>query len=145
MDSLHTLWERSHQHQRSPQSETTIGPPGYASLHCSHDASHRLRRLRVRKENRNMQTGTSRLREPRSMVGNLADALCDTAPRTFQPDTPADSPTTTRRSSWLERLDNWFWRSELREREAWLAQARDIHDLEQRLAQANNHVGSRFY
>jgi hypothetical protein len=37
------------------------------------------------------------------------------------------------RRSWLDRLDNWFWKQEMKRREAYLAQSSDIFDLEQRM------------
>jgi Protein of unknown function (DUF3563) len=37
------------------------------------------------------------------------------------------------RGSWLDRLDTWFWKRELKEREAFLAQSLDICDLEHRM------------
>jgi len=33
----------------------------------------------------------------------------------------------------FDRLDNWFWRQAQRDREAYLAGARDIYELEQRI------------
>jgi hypothetical protein len=35
--------------------------------------------------------------------------------------------------SWLERLDKWFWKQEMKRREAFLAKSVDIFDLEQRM------------
>jgi len=35
--------------------------------------------------------------------------------------------------SWFDRLDTWFWRQELKSREAFLAQSADIVELEQRM------------
>jgi len=35
----------------------------------------------------------------------------------------------------LDRLDHWFWQQEQRQREAYLAQASDIYDLERRMRQ----------
>jgi hypothetical protein len=35
--------------------------------------------------------------------------------------------------SWMDRLDRWFWTLEQKQREAYLAQAVDIVDLEQRM------------
>jgi hypothetical protein len=35
--------------------------------------------------------------------------------------------------SWLDRLDIWFWKQELKEREAFLARSIDIFDLERRM------------
>jgi hypothetical protein len=34
---------------------------------------------------------------------------------------------------WLDRLDTWFWKQEMKRREAFLAQSTDIFDLEQRM------------
>jgi hypothetical protein len=33
----------------------------------------------------------------------------------------------------LDRLDTWFWKQEMKEREAFLAKSTDIFDLEQRM------------
>ena len=35
--------------------------------------------------------------------------------------------------SWLSRLDTWFWKQEMKRREAFLAQSADIFDLERRM------------
>jgi len=51
----------------------------------------------------------------------------------------ADSP------SILERLDRWFWRQQLRERELYLSGAQDIFDLEDRIRRLERSVGSRYY
>ena len=48
-------------------------------------------------------------------------------------------------SSFLERLDRWFWRQQLREREAYLSGARDIFELEDRIRRLERSVGSRYY
>ena len=34
---------------------------------------------------------------------------------------------------WLDRLDTWFWKQEMKSREAFLARSTDIFDLEQRM------------
>ena len=34
---------------------------------------------------------------------------------------------------WLDRLDAWFWKQDMKRREAFLAQSTDIFDLEQRM------------
>lgn len=39
----------------------------------------------------------------------------------------------TRSASVFDRLDHWFWQQAQRDREAYLAGARDIYDLEQRI------------
>jgi Protein of unknown function (DUF3563) len=48
--------------------------------------------------------------------------------RAFAPAKPS-----AKRSSWLDRLDNWFWKQEMKSREAFLAKSIDIFDLEQRM------------
>lgn len=42
------------------------------------------------------------------------------------------------RRSWLDRLDDWLWNQELKSREAFLAQATDLVDLEQRMRWLEN-------
>ena len=34
---------------------------------------------------------------------------------------------------WLNRLDNWFYRQQVKQREAYLAQSQDIFELEARI------------
>lgn len=36
-------------------------------------------------------------------------------------------------SSWLDRLDSWFWKQEMKRHEAFLAQSTDVFDLERRM------------
>jgi len=48
-------------------------------------------------------------------------------------------------SSFLERLDRWFWRQQVREREAYLSGAQDIFELEERIRRLERSVGSRYY
>jgi Protein of unknown function (DUF3563) len=38
-----------------------------------------------------------------------------------------------RLSRWLNRLDNWFYRQQVKQREAYLAQSQDIFELEARI------------
>jgi hypothetical protein len=51
----------------------------------------------------------------------------------------------TRSPGLLERLDRWFWRQQVRDREAYLAGARDIFELEERMRRLERSVGSRYY
>ncbi len=37
------------------------------------------------------------------------------------------------RRGWLDRLDTWFWKQEMKDREAFLAKSIDVFDLEQRM------------
>ena len=54
--------------------------------------------------------------------------LLDADKRTRKESTPR-----VRSRSWLERLDSWFWKQEMKRREAFLAKSVDIFDLEQRM------------
>jgi hypothetical protein len=51
----------------------------------------------------------------------------------------------TRTPGIFERIDRWFWRQQLREREAYLAGAQDIFELEERIRRLERSVGSRYY
>ena len=44
---------------------------------------------------------------------------------------PADASARVR--GWLDRLDLWFWKREMKSREAFLAQSIDVFDLERRM------------
>jgi hypothetical protein len=44
---------------------------------------------------------------------------------------PGDA--STPRGSWVTRLDAWFWKQDMKRREAYLAQSADIFDLERRM------------
>jgi len=45
----------------------------------------------------------------------------------------AFADTVSKRRRWLDRLDTWFWKQEMKSREAFLARSTDIFDLEQRM------------
>ena len=51
----------------------------------------------------------------------------------------AAAPSRPPRLGLLDRLDGWFTRQEQRQREAYLAQAQDIHDLERRMLHLERH------
>jgi len=76
----------------------------------------------------------------------LADALMFGALRT--PSTDIYGTYSARTSAprpprkWLERLDDWLARQRQREREAYLGEAKDIFDLEQRIRRLER---SRYY
>jgi hypothetical protein len=57
---------------------------------------------------------------------------------------PAAEPEQPHRG-WLERLDHWFWKREQQEREAYLAAATDIYDLEVRIRNLERGTRSRHY
>lgn len=63
----------------------------------------------------------------------------DDAPRERLP-----RQTNTRPGGLLDRLDHWFWRQAQREREAYLAGARNIYELEQRIRRLERFPGSRY-
>jgi hypothetical protein len=58
---------------------------------------------------------------------------------------PARAKRSEVRPGILERLDRWFWQQEQREREAYLAKAQDVYDLEERIRRLERSVGSRYY
>ena len=41
--------------------------------------------------------------------------------------------TVSKPRGWLDHLDTWFWKQEMKRREAFLAQSADIFDLERRM------------
>jgi hypothetical protein len=47
--------------------------------------------------------------------------------------TPLPAKVERPKQSWMDRLDRWFWSLEQKRRDAYLAQAVDIVDLEQRM------------
>jgi hypothetical protein len=60
--------------------------------------------------------------------------------------TSADDPRTARdQRSWLDRLDAWAWRRSQKEREAYLAQSKDIAELEARMRELDRGIASRYY
>jgi hypothetical protein len=51
----------------------------------------------------------------------------------------------SRSLGFFERVDRWFWRQSLREREKYLAGSHDIFELEERIRRLDRRVGSRYY
>ena len=45
----------------------------------------------------------------------------------------------------FERIDRWFWRQSLRERERYLARSQDVFELEARMRRLERSIGSRYY
>ena len=45
----------------------------------------------------------------------------------------------------LEKIDQWFWRLRQRDHEEYLAQAKDVVDLERRMREIERSVGSRYF
>jgi len=58
---------------------------------------------------------------------------------------PENRSADTRSSGILERIDRWFWRQQMRDREAYLAGAQDIFELEERIRRLERSGGSRYY
>jgi hypothetical protein len=54
------------------------------------------------------------------------------------------SAASARRLTLMERLDRWLWGQEVREREAYLAQSKDIHELEDRIRHLERSDAGRF-
>jgi hypothetical protein len=68
----------------------------------------------------------------RSLVGTLAGLTYGVLTRGVPARSDRPAPAKPGRS-WLDRLDSWFWRQELANREAFLAGSADIVELEQRM------------
>ena len=89
-----------------------------------------------------MRTQTSILDAVDSYFGLMAHALrgsaSENASESRQPLTPEHS------MSLMDRLDNWFWQQQVREREEWLAQSASVEELEARL-RAYDAPSNEFY
>jgi len=76
-------------------------------------------------------------------VRKEASALVDDTPAAPAASKRAAPP---ERKGWLDRLDAWFWRQRQRAREEYVAQARDVFEVERRIRDLERNVGgSRFY
>ena len=47
--------------------------------------------------------------------------------------------------SLMERFDRWLWQQHVREREAYLAESKDIFELEERIRRLERSIGGRYY
>ena len=91
-----------------------------------------------------------------SLIGHLSALLAENlaGPRNRRP-APRDpvraKPTAgvTKALQWprklLDRLDAWFWRQEQKDREAYLAESRDIFELERRIELLDREGIARYY
>jgi hypothetical protein len=48
-------------------------------------------------------------------------------------------------AGWLDRIDHWFWLQQQRDRERYLAQAKDVFDLEVRIRDLERGSARGFY
>jgi hypothetical protein len=47
--------------------------------------------------------------------------------------------------SWLDRIDAFFWRQEMRAHDAYLSKASNVYELEARMRDISRGVGSRYF
>jgi hypothetical protein len=52
---------------------------------------------------------------------------------------------TPHQAGWLARLDDWFARRRERDRDAWLAGAKDVFELEARIRDLGRNTPARYY
>jgi hypothetical protein len=71
------------------------------------------------------------------ILARLTHGILHDANKRAQEDgaTPASAfaNTVSKPRGWLDHLDTWFWKQDMKHREAFLAQSTDIFDLEQRM------------
>ena len=91
-----------------------------------------------------------------SLVGQAAMLLAEML-GAFRGGNPALSRRTAKRAArraakqptpdakWLDRLDTWFWRQEQKSRDAYLAQSRDVFDLERRMEALDRGTVTPYY
>ena len=67
------------------------------------------------------------------ILARLTHGILQDASERAQKDSAAPATTVSKHRGWLDRLDTWFWKREMKSREAFLAKSTDIFDLEQRM------------
>jgi hypothetical protein len=71
------------------------------------------------------------------ILARLTHGILQDASERAQKDSAAPASacakTASKRRGWLDSLDTWFWKQEMKSREAFLAKSSDIFDLEQRM------------
>ena len=71
------------------------------------------------------------------ILARLTHGILQDASERAQKDSAAPASTFANTASkprgWLDRLDTWFWKQEMKSREAFLARSTDIFDLEERM------------
>lgn len=90
-----------------------------------------------------MKATNFRLEAPGSLGGWAGKSRSPKVPVARKP--IATEPGTAPRLGLLERLDRWLWRQHVREREAFLADSKDVYELEERMRRLERTVGSRYY
>ena len=70
----------------------------------------------------NQRAQLDRAKRADASDGSFANSLGTSVANTFR-----------KSRSWLSRVDIWFWKQEMKRREAFLAQSADIFDLERRM------------
>jgi len=59
--------------------------------------------------------------------------------------TTVNKAASPKRRGWLSMLDAWFCRQRQNARDAYLAQARDVFEVERRIRHLERNIGSRYY
>lgn len=79
-------------------------------------------------------------------VTMLADALSvNSAVTRVERSAREDGAAAPRRRGVWAAMDDWFWRQQLRARDAYLAQSRDVFELEARMRELERNIGGRYY
>ena len=65
-------------------------------------------------------------------------AMPPKAPAAFP--APKQAPGGNRFTRWTEALENWLYRQRMKEREAYLAQAQDVFEVERRMRELDRHM-----
>ena len=89
-----------------------------------------------------MKATNFRLEAPGTLGASVGFSRVPKSTGARKPDAKAPQ---TAKLGLLERFDRWLWRQQLREREAYLAESKDIYELEERIRRLERTVGSRYY
>jgi len=79
-----------------------------------------------------------------SYIALLSETLSSKPRSSEKTDDPPAQQSEPRRGL-LEKIDQWFWRLRERDTEEYLAQAKDMIDLERRMREIERSVGSRYF
>ena len=89
-----------------------------------------------------MKATNFRLEAPGTLGAWVRLSRVPKSARARKPDAKAPQ---TAKLGLLERFDRWLWQQHVREREAYLAESKDIYELEERIRRLERTVGSRYY